>query len=324
MFASILNAFSISRDQASTALSHQLPHVETDPKMGEEEPKYYTLFGPEGYNRTFKKSPPPVSTWLLEDGFSTAVNITMIPRIVNKLYFTKDGSSYKKNALINHTSLLDAHESWANLNPGYEIRYFDLLAARGYLQNYFHPLFLRTFDCIEAFSGKTNFFRAALLYRDGGFHSDFKQKCLVPNILDEIRNTADFFVSLDKGTRYGERNNCAQTAFVGSVPRHPIIAKFLELIMINVQKAAYTRNVLDMTGPCLFGNAVRSYWKNFNGKESSWPIYQGYHFRWRGQDIILHKCDGCSMSQEWSNGNNYDELYKTKNYYCQDAASIFG
>jgi len=51
------------------------------------------------------------------------------------------------------------------LNPGYQVHYFDLLSARSYLHAHFHPVFLRTFDCIQAFAGKSDFFRVALLYR---------------------------------------------------------------------------------------------------------------------------------------------------------------
>ena len=96
---------------------------------------------------------------------------------------------------INVTSLAEAQKSWTDMNPGYEVRYFSLNMAREYLQKHFHFAFLRTFDCIESFSGKSDFFWAALLYREGGFHSDFKQKLLRPNLLEEIADLTDFFAS---------------------------------------------------------------------------------------------------------------------------------
>ena len=72
------------------------------------------------------------------------------------------------------------------MNPGYQIRYFDLLACRKYLQDFFHPVFLRAFDCIEAFGGKANLFRYLVIYREGGFYSDWKQVCLKEGLLDEL------------------------------------------------------------------------------------------------------------------------------------------
>lgn len=124
-----------------------------------------------------------------------------------------------------------AHDTWADLNPGYNVRYFSLILARKYLAQHFHPIFLRTFDCIEAFAGKSDFFRIALLYREGGFHSDWKEACLERGILESISNNTVFFAAVDSGFTYAAvTRSCAQNAFVGSVPRHRILAKYLELL----------------------------------------------------------------------------------------------
>mmetsp|Transcript_38953 Transcript_38953/g.93741 ORF Transcript_38953/g.93741 Transcript_38953/m.93741 type:complete len:84 (-) Transcript_38953:915-1166(-) len=64
------------------------------------------------------------------------------------------------------------------MNPGFHTQYFNMIQAR--------TLFLRVFDCIEAFAGKADLFRVALLYREGGWYSDWKQVCLVPNLLNEM------------------------------------------------------------------------------------------------------------------------------------------
>ena len=72
------------------------------------------------------------------------------------------------------------NESWL------QIRYFNLNLCREYIMEYYHPVFLRAFDCIEAFSGKVNLFRMLVVYAEGGWYSDWKQVCLKPNLLDEI------------------------------------------------------------------------------------------------------------------------------------------
>ena len=33
-------------------------------------------------------------------------------------------------------------------------------------------------------------------------------------------------------------------------------------------------------------------------------------------NIILHKCNKCGKGNEWKDGNNYNILFKNKNYYC--------
>ena len=95
----------------------------------------------------------------------------------------------------NPQSLLEAHQSWSRHNPDYEIRYYDLKAGRQYLQQYFHPLFLRTFDCLQAFGFKSDFLRMAFLYREGGYYSDWKEVCLQPNLLNRLSTVAAEFTN---------------------------------------------------------------------------------------------------------------------------------
>ena len=95
----------------------------------------------------------------------------------------------------NSQSLLEAHQSWSRHNPDYEIRYYDLKAGRRYLQQYFHPLFLRTFDCLQAFGFKSDFLRMAFLYREGGYYSDWKEVCLQPNLLNRLSTVAAEFTN---------------------------------------------------------------------------------------------------------------------------------
>ncbi len=118
------------------------------------------------------------------------------------MYFQKDGlfaehpppPTASPLEFVSFHSLREAHRSWSVMNPGYAIRYYNLHTAREYLRAFLHPAFLRTFDCIQAFAGKSDFFRMVLLYRDGGFHTDWKMECLEHGLLDRIANATSFFV----------------------------------------------------------------------------------------------------------------------------------
>mmetsp|Transcript_17483 Transcript_17483/g.37795 ORF Transcript_17483/g.37795 Transcript_17483/m.37795 type:complete len:374 (-) Transcript_17483:15-1136(-) len=294
-----------------------------------------------GENRTMTHSnaPPKEETWLLSSSNSnhSSHNDGRIPRIINKILFQKDGLFQEKiesNAdprkWVAAFSLQQAHQSWLHQNPGYHVRYFNLMLARKYLHKFFHPVFLRTFDCIQAFAGKADFFRMALLYHEGGFHSDWKQECLEPNILDRIANATDFFVAIDMGNPFAKKyfrqsKSCATNAFVGSTIRHPILARYLTIAMTNVQSSYYPSdgNPLLLTGPCAFGSAVRHFKKDFGNGSASWPIHEKDHFIWNGQKIISGKCKFCGYGQNWLQGNNYNTLARNRTYYCEDSASIF-
>ena len=272
--------------------------------------------------------PPPIETWLLDDpnpnvDGETNTNLTGIPRTINKIFFQKSGGFPAEYPDV----LLAAHKTWIDMNPGYNIRYYDLTTARKYLARHFHPVFLRAFDCQPAFASKSDVFRMTLLYREGGWHSDWKQSCLQDRLLDSISNTTNFFATWDmwKSNDY-EFHKCAQNAFVGSVAKHPIISKMLELLLINIQTAHYGPSALDATSTCIFGRAIQMSEKEHNSENFS--LVAGEHtkgkFKWRGKDVVLHKCEGCGGGQDWGEtGNSYTLLYKHRRFYCEDAASIY-
>lgn len=106
--------------------------------------------------------PPPIEEWLTRSPALFPLKTGEIPRIINKMYFQKQGG-YS----VDHINIAAAHKSWQEMNPGYNVRYFDLNLARQYLREHFHPVFLRAFDCIQAFAMKSDLFRMALLYREG-------------------------------------------------------------------------------------------------------------------------------------------------------------
>lgn len=90
-----------------------------------------------------------------------------IPKVITKVFLQKSGGI--PNVSEMGESLVSAHKSWAELNPGYKVQYFDLKACRDYLAMYFHPVFLRAFDCLMPFAFKVDFFRMVIVYREGGW-----------------------------------------------------------------------------------------------------------------------------------------------------------
>ena len=172
----------------------------------------------------------------------------------------------------------------------------------------------------------------ALLYREGGFHSDWKQRCLQRNLLEGISNTTNFFAAYDMwDSKDGSPHKCVQNAFVGARPQHPIIATMLKMLLTNIQSSHYGQKTLDTTSTCLFGRAIQVSEKENNSTRFSQIGAKfintdkrvGDSFHWKGKFIVKHKCAGCGDGQDWAGGNNYNHIYKKKTYYCEDAASLF-
>ncbi|KAL7525433.1 hypothetical protein ACHAWF_001357, partial [Thalassiosira exigua] len=199
---------------------------------------------------------PPSKQHFLLDPSSSPVNVTVIPRIVHKIFFQKPGGFPRPSSLSDE--LASAHRSWTEMNPGHEVRYYDLRRARDYLADHFHPVFLRAFDCLPAFAAKSDLFRMTLLYREGGWHSDWKQLCLQKNLLRNISDVTDFFAVYDLWNSDDVFwHKCVQNAFVGSKPQHPILAKMLEMLLLTIQEERYPKTALAATATCTFGRAVK-------------------------------------------------------------------
>lgn len=270
--------------------------------------------------------PPRVDSWLIK-GHHLPEPTGRIPKRINKIFFQKDGN-FRSQLYREKDGISDlikaAHQSWTDKNPGYKVHYYNIPAARKYLQTFYHPVFLRMFDCIEAFAGKSDLFRMALLYREGGWTSDWKQVCLEDGLLDAIASKMDFFVAADRGNLKSIKDRCAQNSFVGVVPQHPVVANYLKRALLNVQGTVYGNSPLFPTGPCLLGWAVRLHDEDFGDTNYQGPtFFDDSHFHWNERAIVKHKCEGCGQKQTWTGGNDYNTLYNNQVYYCQDAASIF-
>ena len=115
------------------------------------------------------------------------------------------------------------------------MKYFGLDDCRAYLKEHFHPMFLRAFDCIKANAGKVNLFRAAVVYREGGWYSDWKEEVKVHGLLDKLTNgkplrpkqpkinagSQSIVFTWGRGSIHERKNNCIMNGFFGAKPRHP-------------------------------------------------------------------------------------------------------
>lgn len=276
--------------------------------------------------------PPDSKTWLKRSSMihprpDKSSRDIVIPKIINKIYFEMSGGFPTTNntAAVSWQNIKRAHESWGIMNPEYDIRYFSLDLAREYLDDYFHPKFLRAFDCLEAFASKADLFRLALLYREGGWHSDWKQTCLKLHTLNNLAaKRTELFFTYDAGNYHGVKEECIQNGFLGAIPGHPFIARTITSTFKNIQSRNYGKIALQNAGgPCELGEAMKAYEKELGTTDPKVKIgiFSGHYF-WEDTKIILYKCPQCGSNQDWEKGNNYNELHAKRMFYCQDATSI--
>jgi len=262
-----------------------------------------------------------------------------IPKVIYKVNICTVGTTC---ATHHNTSkgIMDAHKSWQIKNPGYEMKFFGLEECRTYLKAYFHPIVLRAFDCIEAFAGKVNLFRLAVVYREGGWYSDWKEMVYADNFLNNLShkhpNVSDpgLIFAWDNGTPHSRENNCIMNGFFGAVPRHPMLAEAILLILKNVQREFYGETAQCNTGPCLMGQALRNFYgekaKKRNRMRRNFPFFSG-KYRWNeyafeykyDRGVVRHKSSNITDDWNMTNGNSYRELHDRRQYYCSSASSLF-
>ena len=137
-----------------------------------------------------------------------------IPKVINKVYIQHDGKMQDPIPYIK-----EAHDSWIKLNPRYKLKLWNLEDCQEYLSNNFISHHLETFNCLQAYSAKVNFFRYCIIYNEGGWYSDWKEVCLLENILDKMSKVNDFIYFLDNGNDYSIDNKCGSVCVFWSNPK---------------------------------------------------------------------------------------------------------
>ena len=243
-------------------------------------------------------------------------NKQSIPKIIHKVYIEhsmKLPTELSKN-------IKKAHESWSLLNPGYKMKFYSGDDCIKYLQQHFGSEYVDIFNNINAYAGKCNFFRMCVVYNEGGWYSDWKQVCLKP-IHEWVHKDVEFVGFYDIWFRFleTEKKHCGQNATFGSIPKHPILKKTIDLIKVNVKNKYYGKGALYTTGVCVYGKAIHetlpklkpnSYQFGSHIKYNKYPYMTMNNIK-----VIQHKCESCDTSQNWENGNNYNKLWKNRNYY---------
>ena len=163
--------------------------------------------------------------WIItKDKLSSSSNTSSleieIPKVINKIFIRQDGKVDDTKDLCKPQR--NALESWTRRNPGYSMNIYGLDDCKSYLKEHFHPVFLHTLNCIEAYAGKTNLCRAAIIYHQGGWYSDWMEEVKVDGLLDAlVEGNPSIICPWAQTYQYERKTNSIMNAFFGAQPRHP-------------------------------------------------------------------------------------------------------
>lgn len=148
--------------------------------------------------------------------------------------------------------------SWETCYVGYEIIVYDEKDMESYILEHFGEFIMYIYESLIPFAFRCDFFRALVLYREGGIYTDIKQTCVQTVDVD----TMDFLIIQEEHVNWQDINPLIrwpsiQNCFLMCARGHPYIKVYLDIIVQNILEQSYNACEIDITGPVALGRAVR-------------------------------------------------------------------
>lgn len=154
-------------------------------------------------------------------------------------------TSIQLNSNVYHTCMINK-----NINPEYEYFFYDEDDRRNFIQKNYPSEYIEAYDSAIPGATKADLFRYLLLKKEGGIYIDCKSSLFLP-CREFIPLTKEFVAFRDLPHFPGT----LMTAFIGSVPNHPMLENVISISMFNIRNKLYGINQLDVAGPQTFGRA---------------------------------------------------------------------
>eukprot|EP00948_MAST-09A_sp_MAST-9A-sp1_P003465 g3465.t1 len=174
------------------------------------------------------------------------VSKTTIPRIIwmtGKL--NREDLSYSTKQTLN-----EIEED----NPTYTLMYMSDEATRAFIQKHMGSDVVHAFDTLIPGAYKADLARYCFMYLYGGVYSDLKQRILKP--IDELIH----MYALNNVLFVQDApSDCVQISFMVAPPRLNVFKTAIDMVVQNVQQRYYGQDPISVTGPRLFGKALKKH-----------------------------------------------------------------
>lgn len=170
----------------------------------------------------------------------------MIPKVSHKIIIVE-------NDEIPHISrpMSDAMNSFKTHNPHFEHKLYSGQDCIEYINKHYDERVLTCYLKLKPYAFRADFMRYLILYNEGGWYTDSKMVCFTSfNDFDK-----EIYLCIDAVIN----PNCMANGFMGSVPKHPILKKCIDLVMFNIEHEHYGMNSLYVTGPGILFNCALDY-----------------------------------------------------------------
>jgi hypothetical protein len=231
----------------------------------------------------------------------------MIPKVIHKVIIVDDGKiptfpdGMKKSL-----------ETFYRINPGYKVKLYSGDDCIEYIKRYYDEEILEAFNTIKPYSYKCDLMRHLILYNEGGWYSDIRQVCL--ESLERLNSLKkEYYTSID----CPPNQQCMYTAFIGSVPKHDISKKMIDLVLWNVKHLHYGMDCLYPTGPGAYMNASIDYVRMYPEKCIIGQHTSDEHIQFGEMKFIKCKYNNANGADnsDIKGGNDYGEMWRNRDIY---------
>lgn len=135
-------------------------------------------------------------------------------------------------------------------NPGYRYEFYDDDRIENFLSAAYGGEILKAYQKIQIGAAKADFFRYAVLLKNGGIYLDIDSRI--------VRKLDEFILPDDVAVISPEGNPglYVQWALVYEA-NHPFLQKTMELMLENIAANKYPHDVHSMTGPGVYSEAIK-------------------------------------------------------------------
>ena len=235
-----------------------------------------------------------------------------IPKVIHKIIIVDEG-----NIPTMPEGMKKALETWYRMNPGYKLKIYSGDDCVEYIKKHFDEEILEAYRALKPYSFKCDLMRHLILYNEGGWYTDMRMISMEP--LDTLNHlNKEFYVCIDKP----QQQFCMCTGFIGSVPKHTISKKMIDIILWNVKQNHYGIDCLSPTGPGAYVHACVDYLRMYPEKcmVGEHVIEGGEQFiRYHNLRIVKVKYNNAKGADNSDVGgtNDYGEMWRSHDVYLK-------
>ena len=240
---------------------------------------------------------------------------SMIPKVIHKVLIVDDGKIPEIPEGINK-----AIETWYRLNPGYKVKIYSGESCINYIKQHFDDEVLKAYQTLKPYAYKCDLMRHLIVYNEGGWYSDIRQICLEP--IDNLSSSnKEYYTSVD----CPPNQMCMYNAFIGSIPKHDISKKMIDLVLWNVKQRHYGLDCLYPTGPGAYMNASIDYIRAYPDKCMIGQHTPDEHILFGNHKFIKCKYNNArgGDNSDLKGGNDYGEMWRNRDIYLHHDLKSF-